>query len=107
MIKIVAPRYIKFRSWLAGRSIGALALWPGLAIFASQERADDKYLVNHEAIHHAQMREVGPIRLWIMNGRFKKTYTYKLNPFEQEAYDNMYNLDYLKTRKPFAWKQYL
>jgi hypothetical protein len=107
MIKIIAPRYMRFRSWLAGRKIGALAVWPGVTVFASKERAENKYLVNHEAIHHAQMREVGTIRLFIMNGRFKKKYTYRLNPFEQEAYENMYDLTYLATREPFAWKKYL
>jgi len=28
-------------------------------------------------------------------------------PFEQEAYRKMYDKEYLKTRKRFAWKEYV
>ena len=27
--------------------------------------------------------------------------------FEREAYGNAYNMDYLKTRKPFSWLKYM
>jgi hypothetical protein len=32
---------------------------------------------------------------------------YKNISFEQEAYHNDENMDYLKTRKPYAWWKYL
>ena len=31
---------------------------------------------------------------------------YRQSPFEREAYANDQNLDYLKTRKPYAWRHY-
>ena len=61
--------------------------------------------INHEAIHDAQARDchgyffyyLRCLWQWIRHG-------YRNNPFEVEAYDNERNPDYLKTRKPFAWK---
>jgi len=66
--------------------------------------------VNHEKIHWKQQMEmliipfylwyfIEWITRWFING--KQAYMKLL--FEVEAYDNDDNLDYLKTRKRFAW----
>ena len=66
-------------------------------------------LENHElGIHGAQCEEMGPnkfffygvIWLSIRYGGWEE------NPLEIEAVKHQYDLDYVKTRDPFAWKQY-
>ena len=79
---------------------------------------DDGYerTLNHEAIHRIQCKETGRFKMWAVYLKDKKKVK-KLYPddkgmyrrlirFEQEAYENAGNLNYLKTRESFAWKQY-
>ena len=71
---------------------------------------------NHEAIHRAQFKECGGIlktlKIYYRDKKLlKQQYPDKrtqarLTRFEQEAYDNADNLDYLKTRESFSWKRY-
>lgn len=76
-------------------------------------KAIPKSTLNHEAIHTAQMKEMGYIffYLWyfiewlirlVINGR----HAYRLLSFEQEAYDNEENYKYLNKRKPYSWFKY-
>lgn len=69
--------------------------------------------LNHEAIHTAQMKEMGYIFFYIwyfiewlirlvINGR----YAYNMLSFEREAYSNQNNLTYLVSRKPYSWFKY-
>lgn len=70
------------------------------------------YFINHERIHLAQQVEKLLVGQWIF--RFFEVLYYRLakgksgwdtylqEASEQEAYDNMYDLNYLKNRKPFA-----
>lgn len=78
-----------------------------------KEEAIPKSTLNHEAIHTAQMKEMGYIffYIWyfiewlirlIING--KQAY-HKLS-FEQEAYANEENYKYLNNRKPYSWFKY-
>ena len=70
-------------------------------------------LINHENIHFRQQVELGFIFFYILWGIFwlinaiirKNGYIY--NPLEEEAYDNDGNLEYLKTRKWYAWIKYI
>ena len=75
------------------------------------------YMVNHESIHTKQMIELGYIffyiiyllewiyRLLFTKDRFSHK-AYRNISFEQEAYDNEKNLEYLKERKHFAqWRK--
>ena len=77
----------------------AITIWPFL--FYKEEMSEID--LNHEAIHAAQQKEM------FLIGFYAKylTYKYDNNPFEKEAYANENNLEYLKTRKPFNWKNYL
>lgn len=73
-----------------------------------------KTTLNHEEIHTAQMKELLYVPFYILYGLFWlirvltppfSTAYYDIS-FEQEAYDNQDDLDYLKNRKPYAWLKY-
>lgn len=70
----------------------------------------------HESIHTAQIREMLYIFFYIWYGieyllirLFHKTQNgaYKDISFEEEAFDNSYNWDYLSTRKHYSWIKYI
>ena len=65
---------------------------------------------NHERIHTAQMRELLYIPFyvlylleWLIKLLFYGGSAYRNLSFEREAYNNDDNLQYLETRKPYAW----
>lgn len=74
------------------------------------------YTENHENIHYAQERELGYIPFYLLYGieylikllftwNFMKAYVSV--SFEQEAYFNMYDFNYLVKRKHYEWLRYL
>lgn len=79
----------------------------------------EKYLtnvrtINHESIHWKQQLEMLIIFFyvwyfieWLIRIFINFEKAYKSLSFEREAYANDDNLDYLKTRKPFAWLKYM
>lgn len=73
-----------------------------------------KRMLNHENIHSEQMKEtlfIGFYILYLLNWLFNlivcPKHAYKYIVFEQEAYANQGNLDYIKHRKHYAWIKYL
>lgn len=71
-------------------------------------------IVNHESIHWKQQLEmlIIPFYLWYFIEWIIKIFIYGKKAyvnlsFEREAYDNDDNLDYLKTRKHYAWVKYI
>ena len=71
---------------------------------------------NHETIHFLQQVELGFVLQWILYLTFALVgfvryrswlKSYRLNPFEQEAYDNDVNPYYLEERKHYAWLAYV
>lgn len=77
---------------------------------------NDKVLMNHENIHIRQQYETLWLPFFIMYvaeyiyGVYKyknSRLAYRNISFEREAYDNQYNLNYLKNRKLFSWIKYL
>ena len=69
--------------------------------------------MRHEGIHTAQGKElwwVGFYLLylmeWIRRLFISSDRAYRMNCFEQEAYRNQSDIDYLKTRKRVAWRKY-
>ena len=69
--------------------------------------------LNHEAIHTAQMKEMLYVFFylwyvveWIVR-LFGSGNAYRNISFEQEAYDNADNPDYLSGRTPYYWTKYL
>ena len=96
------------------KGIKSITLWP--FIFIEKKEKGNKVLINHEKIHMAQAKE-----MWVIGFYVLYTITYILNrmfgfshkdsyrnlPWEEEAFSNQSNLDYLKTRKKNAWKDYV
>ena len=72
----------------------------------------------HESIHDQQAKELAYIFFylwygieflirWIGTGFSDWNKSYRGISFEQEAYNNEDNPDYLKTRKHYAWLKYI
>lgn len=84
-------------------------------LFTKKKYLND-YTINHERIHTKQILEMGIIGfyLWYVIEyiivRFaNKTQndSYHDVSFEEEAHINIYNLEYLKHRKYYAWFKYI
>lgn len=107
-MKIIRNNIIPFKGYKAMNLFGIL--------FVREDAKLTEVDINHEAIHSAQFKELlwifyYPIYLieWLIRVLFSKDrFTHKAYrniSFEQEAYKNEDNLDYLKTRKLFAmWR---
>lgn len=72
-----------------------------------------KTTLNHEAIHTAQIKEMGYIFFyiwyfieWIIQLFIHGFSAYYWISFEREAYDNEKNYKYLNKRKPYSWFKY-
>lgn len=94
-MKIVRNSIIPFKGYKA------ITIWP--FIFVREECSFDEVDLNHENIHGKQQLELLIIFFyliylveWIIKG-------YRNISFEREAYGNEDNLNYLKTRKYYAW----
>jgi len=108
-IIIVSPWFTKLMSVVI--DVYAITLFP---FIISKEKMDDRTL-NHETIHIHQQKELLVIPFYLLYGLYyligiikykNKQQAYYMIPFEQEAYDNDHNLDYLETRKWYAWRRY-
>lgn len=106
-MKIIYNRIIPF-----GRQYYAINLFG--VLFA--KGPCDKYTLNHESIHTAQIRETGFIFfyiLYIIEWLWRLIYyrnnynAYRNISFEREAYANENNLNYLSQRKRWAFTKYL
>ena len=104
-MKIVRTSILPFRGFSAINLLGVLFVHPG--VYLSQE------LMNHERIHTAQQREmlfvffyIAYLIEWLVRLPMRGS-AYGNISFEREAYDNQRNPDYLKTRRPFAWRRYM
>ncbi len=73
-------------------------------------------VINHEKIHFRQAWELFIVGFYIQYGieflinliRYKNRHrAYRAVSFEQEAYANQYNFNYLQTREPYNWVQYI
>lgn len=84
-------------------------------LFVRKGKILEEEVINHEAIHTKQMKELLWISFYIIYlfefiiylikyGNWTKAY--KSVSFEREAYDNEDYLNYLLEREPFAWFKY-
>ena len=69
-------------------------------------------MMNHERIHSAQQREMlfvffylAYFMEWVVRLPMRGN-AYRNISFEREAYANQRNLDYLHTRRHYAWRHY-
>lgn len=101
-MKVIYNRLIPFKGFKCINLFGVLFVREGCFM--------SKHDLNHEAIHTAQMRELGypPFYLlyvmewlWHLLREWDAKVAYYAISHEQEAYDNQNNPDYLKTRKPY------
>ena len=95
-------------SKLAPIEIGAITIGP--LVYSRGEMSE--VTKNHETIHWQQYIETGIVGFVILYYSFylynwiryrDGKLAYYMIPFEKEAYDNDKNLDYLETRKRYAW----
>ncbi len=108
-IIFVAPKFLKAISWVV--DIYAITLWP--FIISKEEMSED--VLRHETIHIAQQKELFVLLFYLLYGwdylkgmiKYKnKQKAYFQIRFEQEAYEFMYNEDYLKNRPKYNWRHY-
>ena len=107
-MKIIKNKLIPFPGFSTINLFGVL--------FTRQETVLSETTLNHESIHTKQMKELlyVPFYLiyfveWIVRlfqKRFNALEAYRAISFEQEAYDNEYDPNYLKERKPYVWFKY-
>ncbi|MCZ4224033.1 hypothetical protein [Pedobacter rhodius] len=88
-----------------------MAIFPFILLKKESYKAD-KEIINHEKIHLRQQLELLILPfyiLYLLNYLFnlvkykKHDLAYRKIIFEQEAYDNENNLNYLEKRNWFAW----
>ena len=107
-MKIVYNNIIPFKGFSAINLFGILFIRRGVRV--------NKYLVNHEAIHSQQMKELGYVFFYVIyllewiyrlcKSRFDNYIAYHSISFEREAYANELNLDYISSRKRYAmWRK--
>lgn len=87
----------------------------GFIFIRSGTQLDERFK-NHEAIHTHQMKYMLYVffYLWyviewcVRLVQYRNALSAYFNiSFEREAYENDSNFDYLKTRRPFRWIEYL
>jgi hypothetical protein len=108
-IVIIAPRFLKAISLII--DVFAITLYP--FIIAREEMSVD--VLRHESIHIAQQKELLVVFFYLLYGwdylkgyiKFRnKELAYRRIRFEQEAYAQMFNEDYLENRKSYSWRKY-
>lgn len=98
------------------RRYSAMCIWPFVIVRKGIHVSEQSSLLNHERIHARQQLEMllAGFFLWygveylirlICLRQHDKAY-HRIS-FEQEAFANDQNMDYLKKRKPFSWMAYL
>lgn len=100
-MKIIRQNILPPKGFLAINLFGLL--------FCKKDAKINDVIVNHESIHTSQMKEMLyiPFYLWYVTEWLVKLLfkgnAYRNISFEREAYDNQYNLNYLKERKRYNW----
>lgn len=106
-IKVIVNNFIPFGNYVIINLFGVLF---------SKKSILNKYSINHESIHTAQMKEMGYIFFYIWYGieylyirlfHKKQGDAYHDVSFEEEAYKHQKDLRYLQNRKHYAWFKYL
>ena len=107
-MKIIVNKIIPFGNYETINLFGVL-------FTKSKELLSDK-AINHESIHTAQMKEMLFIFFYFWYAieyvlirlfHKKQNAAYHDVSFEEEAYNNDKNLNYLNERKPYAWFKFI
>ena len=108
-ITIIAPKFLKMISFVV--DICAITLYP--FIISKDEMSED--VLRHETIHIAQQKELFVLFFYLLYGwdyakgllKYKdKKKAYFNIRFEQEAYEHMFNKEYLSERPSYNWRNY-
>jgi len=108
-IVIIAPKFTKLISFVV--DVAAITLYP--FIISRDEMSDD--VLRHETIHIIQQKELFILFFYLLYGwdylkgviKYKdKEKAYFQIRFEQEAYDHMFEEDYLAQRPCYNWRHY-
>jgi len=108
-IIIVSPWFTKMMSIVI--DVYAITIFP----FIVSKEPMDAATLNHETIHIRQQLELLVVGFYFLYALYyliglakykDKHRAYFMIPFEQEAYTNDQNLDYLKTRKAYSWRRF-
>lgn len=104
-MKVIRNKLLPLKGFAAMNLFGIL--------FVRKDSKITDRLLNHEAIHTAQMKELGYIPFYVLYliewfikliiNKLDNNKAYKSISFEREAYDNQNNLEYLKNRKNYEW----
>lgn len=104
-MKIIRNKLLPLKGFAAINLFGIL--------FVRKDSKITDRLLNHEAIHTAQMKELGYIPFYILYliewfikliiNKLDNNKAYKSISFEREAYNNQNNSEYLKNRKNYEW----
>ena len=91
----------------------AMTLAP-FGIYVKEQFLTDLFKINHESIHWRQQLEMLIIFFyfwylieWLIRIPINGKAAYRSLAMEREGWENRDNLDYLKTRKPYAWLKYM
>jgi len=96
-------------------NISGITLFPFIFVASTQIKQNNK-IVQHEKIHLRQELELFVVLFYFIycaeflvgyikyNDRYK---AYRNISFEREAFDNDFNPNYLKIRRPWSWCKYL
>lgn len=113
MPKIIYNKFIPFRGFYAINLFGVIFIREEYRVLADMDFA--RVAMNHEAIHTAQMRELGYILFYILY--FIEWLIRLITPpmktayrdisFEREAYAHERDMDYLQARKPYNEIKYI
>lgn len=102
----------KFSNLILARGFTAVTVWP--FIFVHTDAMITRQLLTHEHVHGRQQLEMLwlPFFLWyviewLIRLCIDRRTAYRMISFEQEAYRNDWDPDYLKTRRLFWWVKYL
>ena len=112
-MKIVKSKIIPLPGFAACNLFGVLFVRP--KTYDRIKKGYNKTLINHEEIHTAQMKELLYLPFYILYLIFwiirvvtpPFETSYRDISFEQEAYDNERNLDYMNARKHYSWVKYM
>ena len=108
-ITIVSPWFTKLMSIVI--DVYAITLFP--FIISREEMSEDT--LRHETIHIAQQKELLVLFFYLLYGwdylrgiiKYKdKELAYRRIRFEQEAYAQDANKNYLENRKLYSWRKY-
>jgi len=101
--------------FLLAKGFNGISLWP-FVILKNKSFKNDSVFLNHEKIHLKQQAEMFLVFFYLWYGieyifryiQFKNSYLgYRNISFEKEAYGNELDLNYMKSRKFWAFLKYL